>query len=175
MAIDALVRPLLGVSLFQGLSPLQITEIARRAGRTVYRPGEVIIRDRASANAAVLIVSGDAVRVRGPELSVPAEPVPTGALLAEMAMLIETVHTSTVVARTAVRALCISREEILAQMAEDPALADHFVSRISRRLKALADDLRQLDRVLAQGARARGRQRLAPRASALPMQAEVYH
>ena len=44
MAIDTLVKPLLRVALFQGLKPLQITEIARLADRIVYRPGEVIIR-----------------------------------------------------------------------------------------------------------------------------------
>ena len=110
MAIDALVKPLSRVDLFQGLRPLQITEIARRADRIVYRPGEVMIREREQGDAAVLVISGEAVRVRGPQMSTLAEPVPAGALLGEMAMLIETEHTSTVVAKTAVRALRSSRE-----------------------------------------------------------------
>jgi CRP-like cAMP-binding protein len=149
MAIDALVKPLLRVALFQGLKPLQITEIARLADRIIYRPGEFIIREREPGDAAILIVSGEAVRVRGPELQMPAEPVPEGALIGEMAMLIETEHTSTVVARTAVRALRITRESIHAQMKEDPFLANHFLSRISSRLKLLADELRQADQILA--------------------------
>ena len=147
MAIDTRVQPLLRVDLFQGLKPLQLTEIARRADRIIYRPGEVMIREREQGDAAVLIVSGDAVRVRGPQMSTPAEPVPAGALLGEMAMLIETEHTSTVVARTAVRALRISRQEILQQMADDPALAHHFADRINGRLKSLVEEFRKLDAI----------------------------
>ena len=116
MAIDALVKSLLNVALFQGLKPLQITEIARLADRIVFRPGEPIIHEHQMGDAAILIVDGEAVRVRGPELAMPAELVPAGSLLGEMAMLIETEHSSTIIARTPVRALRISRESIHAQM-----------------------------------------------------------
>lgn len=144
MAIDALVQPLLRVELFRGLKPLQITEISRRAFRTVYKPGETIIEADKAGDAAVLIVSGDAVRVAGPGVGA-AEALPEGTLLGEMAMLIETEHTSTVVARTAVRALRITRSEMHEQMAEDQALADHFIARIADRLHVIAEELRQID------------------------------
>ncbi|MGQ0672860.1 MAG: cyclic nucleotide-binding domain-containing protein [Hyphomicrobium sp.] len=149
MATDALVKPLLRVALFVGLKPLQITEIVRRADRFLYRPGEVIIRESEVGDAAVLIVGGEAVRVRGPGLGVPAERIPEDALVGEMAMLIETEHTSTVVARTAVKALRITRRALHAQMADDPALAHHFVDRIRLRLEALAGELRAIDGTLA--------------------------
>ncbi len=149
MAIDALVKPLLGVALFQGLKPLQITELARRADRIVYHPGQIIIEENQPGDAAVLIVHGTAIRVSGPVQRGPAEIVPVGALVGEMAMLIETEHTSTVVARTAVRALRFSRDELHAQMEEDAALADHFVRRIAGRLDELAVELRAIDSNLA--------------------------
>lgn len=148
MAIDALVRPFLSVELFRGLSPLQITEIARRADRIVFRPGDTLIEENAEADAAILIVSGEAVRIGGPALNGPAEPVPQGALLAEMAMLVETLHSSTVVARTPVRALRITRSEMLEQMGEDTGLARHFEERISKRLSRLAAELREIDRLM---------------------------
>jgi hypothetical protein len=66
MAIHALVQPLLGVELFNGLKPLQITEILRRADRIVYKPGDVIIKTDDAGDAAVLIIAGDAVRIAGP-------------------------------------------------------------------------------------------------------------
>jgi CRP-like cAMP-binding protein len=147
MAIDALVKPLLGVELFRGLRPLQITEISRRAFRTVYKPGETIIEANVQGDAAVLIVSGQAVRVAGPGAAV-GQPLPEGTLLGEMAMLIETEHSSTVVAKTPVRALRISRAEMHEQMADDCALADHFIHRIADRLKSIADELRVIDGVL---------------------------
>jgi len=149
MAIDALVKPLLSIELFQGLKPLQITEIARRADRIVYRPGDVIIAEDQPADAAVVIVSGEAHRVSGPGIDAAGGVVPEGSLIGEMAMLIETLPTSTVVARSPVRALRIARSEMHQQMEADPSLAEHFVDRISRRLGQLADELRSIDQVLA--------------------------
>lgn len=152
MAIDALVKPLLAVELFRGLRPLQVTEIARRAFRTVYKPGDTIIAAGTEGDAAVLIVSGEAVRVEGPDCAT-GQPLTVGTLLGEMAMLIETEHTSTVVAKTAVRALRIARSEMHEQMADDHVLADHFVSRIAERLGRIADELRQIDGTLGESER----------------------
>ncbi|MGD9786272.1 MAG: Crp/Fnr family transcriptional regulator [Hyphomicrobiaceae bacterium] len=150
MAIDFLTRPLRAIPLFQGLSASQITEIARRAERRVYRPGEPIIGPHMPADAAVLIVSGDAARTEAPDFVSPddPEPVPAGALLGEMGMLVETEYTSSVTAVTAVRALRITRNELLAQMAEDPTLAEHFVKKIAARLHALAEEMRAVDALL---------------------------
>jgi CRP-like cAMP-binding protein len=64
-------------------------------------------------------------------------------------MLIDTEHTSTIVARTAVRALRIARSELHRHMIEDPTLADHFVSKISGRLRRLAVELHRIDSTLA--------------------------
>jgi CRP-like cAMP-binding protein len=149
MAMDALVRPLLSVPLFQGLKPLQLSEIARRADRIIYKPGDVIATAHAGSDAAVLVVAGEAVRTEGPGVSEKEEPLPEGALISELMMLIETESTSTVVARTAVKALRITRASMLEQMAEDPTLADHFIDKISGRLASFVDGLREIDRVLA--------------------------
>jgi CRP-like cAMP-binding protein len=150
MAIDALVRPLLGVPLFQGLKPLQLTEIARRADRIVYKPGDVIVTAHGEPDAAVLVVSGEAVRTEGPGLERGSnESLPAGALISEMTMLIETECSSTVVARTAVRALRISRSEMLAHMTDDPTLAQHFIDKISGRLSSFVSGLKEIDDNLA--------------------------
>ena len=168
MAIDTLVRPLLNVPLFQGLKPLQLTEIARRADRIVYKPGEVIVAAHGETDAAVLVVSGEAVRTEGPGLETGAnETIPTGALISEMTMLIETECTSTVVARTPVRALRITRSEMHAHMVADPSLADHFVAKISGRLSTFVDGLREIDRSLAgQDATAREKTPVLPAGAA---------
>lgn len=136
---------MLKLEIFHGLKPLQITEIARRAYRVVYKPGDFIIRQDEDGDAAIIIVSGEAVRISGPGLSETAEAVPPGSLLGEMAMLIETQHSSTVIARNTVRALRISREDVLSQMAEDASLADHFVQRITARLSTVLDTLKAID------------------------------
>lgn len=144
MALDALVRPLLDIALFHGLKPLQLTEIVRRAERTVYQPGQVLIEENAEADAAIVIVAGDCMRVSGPDMQSRAELVPTGSLLAELAMLIETQHTSTVVARTQVRALRLPRAEMHEIMASDPDTADHFVNKIAGRLHVMHAELARI-------------------------------
>jgi CRP-like cAMP-binding protein len=141
MQINSLIEPLLDISLFHGLKPLQITEIARRADRVVFRPGDIVVAENAPADAAILIVSGDAERtgaIMGP-----------GTLLGELAMLIETGYQSTVIARTPIRAIRISRSALTGQMQEDPALAAHFAQKMSARLDAFLGELRQIDSLLA--------------------------
>jgi CRP-like cAMP-binding protein len=138
MPIDEHLAPLLRVALLQGLKPLQLTEIARRAERVTFEPGDVIIEKDATGDGAFLIVSGEAACTTPTGLFAAGDVVPVGALLAEMAMLIETEHSATIVASTPVRALKIVRAEIHAQMSEDPTLADHFVAVISSRLANFA-------------------------------------
>ncbi len=149
MAIDALVKPFLNLPLFRGLKPLQITEIVRRADRIVYRPGDIIIEEDQPGDAAIVIVAGDAVRTTGLEPGAAAEPVPEGALIGELAMLVETVHSATIVARGPVRALRLSRTEMHAQMADDPQLAEHLTQQITARLQRLASEIQAVDQALA--------------------------
>jgi len=149
MAADVIVRMLARLPLLRGLNPSQLGEIARRAEHVVYTPGAMIIEENTEGDAAILIVSGEAVRVSGPDLKSRLEPIPPGALLGESAMLVEAIHGSTVVARGQVRVLRILRDELRAQMASDPAVAEHLVVNIAHRLWRLADELREVDAVLA--------------------------
>ncbi len=149
MAIDALVAPLLKIELLQGLRPLQITEIARRAERIVFRPGQTIVEAGLEGDAAFVLVSGEAARTKGPDVGPEPEAIATGSLVGEMAMLVDTEYTSTIVAQTAVRALKITRASMYEQMAEDAALAEHLVAKIAARLKHLAVELRAIDQCLA--------------------------
>ncbi len=143
--------------LFRGLSPLQLAAISRRAERVAYSPGAVIIEENALAEAAVLIVAGDAARVSGPELAGRSEPVVAGSLLGEAAMLVETTYGSTVVARTAVRTVHITRDVVHEQMLQDPLLADRLVQNLAKRLTAFADELRRVDTLLGREAAAAAR------------------
>ena len=149
MAIDALVKPFLLLPLFKGLKPLQLTEIVRRADRIVYRPGDVIIEEDQQGEAAIVIVSGEAVRVTGLEPGAAAESIAEGSIIAELAMLVETIHSATIVARTPVKALRLTRMEMHAQMADDPRLAEHLTKQITARLHRLADEIRAVDQALA--------------------------
>ncbi len=145
MALDIGVQYLRKLALFNGLSPLQITEIARRTARVVYQPGQTIIEENKQSDGAVLIISGLAIRVSGPGLTAKHEPLHPGTLVSEMAMLVETQHSSTVLAHKQVRALHICRDDLLNQMGEDPSLADHFMTILTERLSTIADELRMIE------------------------------
>ena len=146
--MDLFAGHLAVLPLFRGLSPLQLAAISRRAERVAYSPGAVIIEENALAEAAVLIVAGTAARVSGPELAGRSEPVVAGSLLGEAAMLVETTYGSTVVARTEVRAVHITRDAVQEQMVQDPLLADRLVQNLAKRLAAFADELRRVDTLL---------------------------
>jgi CRP-like cAMP-binding protein len=141
---NPLVAALLRIRLFQGLTPLQLTEIARNAERVTFRPGDLLTAAGQPADGAILIVAGDCDRVIE---SVPArlEPVETGSLIGEMSMFVDHVYGATVRARGPVRALRITRKAIHAQMLEDRSLAEHCVERIAQRLNGVAAELRRID------------------------------
>lgn len=153
MSISVLARQLMSQEIFRGLSPLQLTEIVRQADRIVYGPGDTIVKAGTAGDAAVLIVSGDAVHFLEddePSMGLNAQAIGTGSLLSELAMLVDHEHGATVVAHTTVRALRITRAGLHAQMLDDPDLATHFVDRITERLHRVADELRRIDYAFAE-------------------------
>lgn len=150
MAIDPLVKPFLHLPLFNGLKPLQLTEIVRRADRIIFRAGDTIISEDQVGDAAIVIVSGESVRTSSSEPGTAAEAIPEGSMIGELAMLIEIVHSSTVVARGSVKALRLTREEMQTLMAEDPSLAEHFSSKIGARLGQFLSDLNAVNDALEQ-------------------------
>jgi CRP-like cAMP-binding protein len=149
MRLDQLAIPLLRHEIFHGLKPLQITEIVRRAERTIFLPGQVMMRAGEMGDGAILVFGGDARMSGDGAWGLDDAAVPSGALLGEMCMLIEQEHGITVVAETMVRGLKILRSTMHELMLDDPGLAHHFSHRISRRLARVADELRRIDDTMA--------------------------
>jgi CRP/FNR family transcriptional regulator, cyclic AMP receptor protein len=149
MAIDMVVQSLMRVELFAGLRPLQLAELARRSDRIVYQAGDAIITEGVAGDAAVLIVSGDAVRIVGPVPTTTIETIMPGSLLGEMAMLIDTTYTSTVIARSLTRAIRITRDAVHEQIAADSSLAGHLSEKLAHRLKDVSAQLREIDETFA--------------------------
>src|SRR5258706_15927977 len=149
MTSDKLAEALRRAALFQELTSVQLKEIAGIAENVSFRTGDPIITAGSFGEAAFVIVSGSCDRNIGPALGSEAETIAAGSLIGEMAMLIETEFSSTVVCRGPVQALKISRVALQTLMAADTALAEHFVAKITGRLHAIADELRRFDRPLS--------------------------
>ncbi len=159
MAIDQVVASLLRISLFAGLKPLQVTEIARRAGRCAFRRGEAIIRAGEPGDAAYLILSGDAACRAGSGPRASVEPVKPGSLLGELAMFVDHVYGATVVAEDWVDCLRLERATLHAQMRANPDLARRLAQVMRQRLTLVAAELQAIDQLLASVGR-----RVTPRA-----------
>lgn len=150
MTSENIAAPFMRLPIFHGLSDQRLSRIARAAERVVFQPGDTIQRSGESADAAILIVSGKAVIVETDAAlwQVHGEPVVAGSLVGELAMLIDTQSTTTVIARSSVRAFRIPRDALRSLMETDPAIADHFVGKLSERLSILADEMRRIDGLL---------------------------
>jgi len=152
MSNIALFAPFKRAALFQGLQPLQITELAQNSERIAFRDGDEILTAGQEGDAAFLIVSG-IVRRQDPfdDDSKPTDiDTAAGIILGEMSMLIDGhEHAATFTAKGTVRAFKLTRSTVHAQMEADPDLADHFVQIIAGRLRDVALELRRIDQTLA--------------------------
>ena len=115
----------------------------------VFREGQTLIEDGDVGDAAVLIVSGEAICIKGPLID-EAQPVAPGSLIGELSMLVDQQHTSTVIARTTIKALRITREDLQDQMYDDPSLAEHMANKVATRLNSLVDQLKSIEKLLAE-------------------------
>jgi CRP-like cAMP-binding protein len=134
MAIDSVAASLLRIPIFAGLKPLQITEIARQAVHCVFRRGDIVIKAGMPGDAAYLVLSGEAERRPAPGSRAAPQPIEPGSLVGELAMLVEHVYGTTVVAAADVHCLKIGRTELHLQMLADPDLAARFARAVKERL-----------------------------------------
>ncbi len=165
MVVDVLAAPLLRVELFQGLKSQQLSQIARAAERIVFRAGERITTTGEDADAALLIVGGAAEWQDLPGAD--AEEIEIGSMIGEMAMFVEHTYGATVVAKTQVRCLKLTRTALCELLVRDTALADHLASKVTARLRRVAEELRAIDTTILDGVLPL-RADAAPSAPALP-------
>jgi CRP-like cAMP-binding protein len=154
MALEKIITPLAHVGLFHGLELRQLRDIGRSAERVVLEAGRAIVTEGEVADAAYLTVRGRAAVRR--EHDAPGDELPPGTLIGEMAMLIETTYLATVVALEPLKALRLPRESLRAVMEADPRIAEHLAGKMAARLKALAAELKAIER----GFGGAGRERL---------------
>ena len=145
--LDDVVVPLLSARIFSGLSAAQLKALALDAEAITFKRGDVVLRAYQEGDAAFLIASGSVIEQLEQDDSGRPQEFSTGAMLGELAMLVETLHSATIVARTPVRALKFKRETMQALMLKDPTLAEHFTDKLRQRLLETAKKLREVDQM----------------------------
>jgi len=145
MALEANVELLARGSIFQGLSSEQLSTITKATKKTFFEEGSKIVEAEHRGDTAYLILSGKAVSCPPKGVTFGSEELEPGTLVGEMAMLVETVYSITIVAEERVRALAIDRKALFEVMEEDPSIAQHFSEKLLGRLSALAQDLHAVD------------------------------
>jgi len=145
MALETNAELLGRVPIMDGLSREQLSAIATMAKKTFFAEGHPLLKAGEKGNEAYLILTGLAETEPEVESGVEVEMLEPGTLVGELAMLVESTPTLTVMAKVRVRALAIPRADLYQLMEADPTIAHHFSQKLVARLSVLSSDLRKLD------------------------------
>ena len=135
MANQAILDSLLSNPFFADLEPRMVAELAAHGEMRDFAAGEDILREGESGDAAYVVDSGTVVvtlLVRGSQVEIAERKA--GAFLGEISLLSEVPHTASVAAKTAVRALRISRADFAAAMSADSEVLLSIIRTLGRRL-----------------------------------------
>jgi CRP/FNR family cyclic AMP-dependent transcriptional regulator len=118
-------------------------------GKT-YNPGETIVAEGDQGNCMFVIQEGEADVFRNESgVETLVDTMGAGDIFGEMAILERTVRSSTVRARTQVRALTIDRRTFMRRIQEDPSLAMSVLDVMCRRVRRLDTQVAHLKSDLA--------------------------
>ena len=118
-------------------------------GKT-YQPGEDIVTEGEVGDCMYVIQEGtaDVIRTEGGVPTV-VDTIRAGDLFGEMAIVEQTVRSSTVRARDALRAITIDRKTFLRRIQEDPSLAMSVLEVMCHRVRNLDTTIARLKQELA--------------------------
>lgn len=143
------IGPMKQLDVFSNLTDDQIGLILSTAEWVSFRPGQVMIEDGQLGDAAYFITLGLVERLAQPDVGRSREHFGHGILVGEMAMLVEHEHSSTVRAKSEVKALKISRQALYSILSIHPEIADVFIQTIKGRLDVMIARIKEIDDTLA--------------------------
>lgn len=111
----------------------------------IYQPGEDIVTEGDIGDCMYIIQQGtaDVIRMENGEATV-VDSMSAGELFGEMAIVENAVRSSTVRARSEVRAITIDRKTFMRRIQEDPSLAMSVLEVLCHRVRHLDDTIAQL-------------------------------
>ena len=147
MSLDSDIALLKRVPLFSDLPTEQIRLLAFSAVRLELAADQVLFREGARANSGFVVASGGVRLTVGPKRRQVAD-CEAGALIGELALLIETKRPATATAMVASQVLELDRKLILRMLSEYPQVAVRWRETMSERLLATVTDLGRVRAVL---------------------------
>jgi small-conductance mechanosensitive channel/CRP-like cAMP-binding protein len=133
------------VSLFNGLSVEEVTQLARGLHAIPFAPGEVLTRQGADAHWLYIVISGKvSVRVHHEDMEREVATLGEGQFFGEMGLLTGEVRTATVVAAAEVECYRLGKDTFRELVQVRPEIAEEVASELARRrteLLAARDDL----------------------------------
>lgn len=158
MSLEPAVALLQRIDLFSGLDPVRLEVVAFTCERREYAPGDTLFEAGEEADCAWLILDGEAAMLAEDAEGQPrALRLDTGDLIGETALFSPERRRTRVRAVTALNTLRIGRDMFQRLLGEFPEMAGAVAARVAERLDDVGEDLRALERRLAQSA-SRGRQ-----------------
>ncbi len=125
------------VPLFADISPAQLKLLAFASERIAFEPGQVLFNEGEAADAAYVIVEGEAeVLVAAPGGAVTVARLSQRDFVGEIGILCEVPRTATVRATTRLATLKISKELFFKLVAEFPNMALAIMRELGRRIDA---------------------------------------
>ena len=133
--------------VFANLTEDQLARIADVGKRVVFASGETILEAGDVASVATLVISGD---VEAHSQDGRVQQLATGALLADLAMIVDIEVMNTLRAATTVKALQVEQSAMRDVLAEDPDLAERLVAQMTAELQLAAQSMRAADKTFAE-------------------------
>jgi CRP-like cAMP-binding protein len=140
MTLDNDIALLRRVPLFADLPTEEIRLLAFSAVRLDLAADQVLFREGARANSGYVIAAGGIRLTVGPKRKVVAN-CETGALIGELALLVETRRPATATATVASQVLELDRKLIVRMLSEYPEVAVKWREILSERLLSTVTDL----------------------------------
>jgi CRP-like cAMP-binding protein len=130
-----MIQMLARTPLFRGLQPRQLERLSRRFVERSYEAGDVIVAQGKGGEGFFVILSGDAeaVVVRSDGSTTALNPLGTGDFFGEMALLTDALRSASVIARTPVTCLVLTRWDFLGILREDADMAVKILQELAER------------------------------------------
>jgi len=150
MSLDIEVDALRKVPIFRGIEPAKLRLLAFISERMSYEPGENLCVQGEAGDAAYVIMGGVAdVVVKTPQGDRAVAEVKQNDFVGEIAILCDVPRTATIVARTELNVLSISKDNFLKMLHEFPEMGLEVMRVLAQRLEKTTRDLAEVRSRLA--------------------------